>query len=121
MLAITQLTEVLSKETTEESKKRIEEKSDSSPAETSSLGTEVEGGQKKTEKRGLYGSYGDLGSSSSYGGGWESQDHDYHVKTVTIEKKVPVPYPGKFYPPNKFNIFNSLNIALLNTIILLLF
>jgi hypothetical protein len=42
------------------------------------------------EKRGLHGSFG--GSEwSSYGGGDHGHHHE-HIKTVTIEKKYPVPY-----------------------------
>jgi hypothetical protein len=52
------------------------------------------------EKRGLHGSIGDysfgghdgghdFGGSSGYGG---HHEHHEHIKTITIEKKVPVPY-----------------------------
>lgn len=56
------------------------------------------------EKRGLHGSFGGHewsgysggdGGHSSYGGGGGGGDgghHHEHVKTVTIEKKYPVPY-----------------------------
>jgi hypothetical protein len=46
--------------------------------------------EKNIEKRGLS-DFGDWGSSS-YGGHHESHGHHEHIKTVTIEKKVPVPY-----------------------------
>lgn len=69
--------------------------------------------EQKRNQRGVYGSLGDYGHSSyggghssygghgGYGGGHEdfgghdfgaSDHHHHHVKTVTIEKKVPVPY-----------------------------
>lgn len=47
------------------------------------------------EKRGLHGSFGghsDWSGSSSYGGGDDHGHHHEHIKTVTIEKKYPVPY-----------------------------
>lgn len=62
---------------------------------------------KKTEKRGLHESYGDFGGGGGYGGGggggygggFEGGDsggaedhHHEHVKTVTVVKKIPVPY-----------------------------
>lgn len=54
-------------------------------------------GQKRNQ-RGVYGSLGDYGHSSyghdDYGGhDFGASDHHHeHIKTVTIEKKVPVPY-----------------------------
>lgn len=88
LFAISQSTWVLCDKSANSNNKNIENKSD-----TVSADLEGQGSEKKTEKRGLYGSYGDFGSSGggSYGGGWESHGHDEHVKTVTIEKKVPVP------------------------------
>lgn len=62
---------------------------------------------QKTEKRGLHGSFGGGGGhewssgggggghewSSGGGGGGEDHGHHHeHIKTVTIEKKYPVPY-----------------------------
>jgi hypothetical protein len=56
------------------------------------------------EKRGLHGSFGghewSSGGSSSYddhghgggGGGGGGHGHHEHIKTITIEKKYPVPY-----------------------------
>lgn len=45
------------------------------------------------EKRGLHGSFGGHSDWSSYGGGDSGHhDHHEHIKTVTIEKKYPVPY-----------------------------
>lgn len=43
------------------------------------------------EKRGLHGSFGGHSDWSSYGGGDHGHHHE-HIKTVTIEKKYPVPY-----------------------------
>lgn len=40
--------------------------------------------EKNVEKRGLSDHYGDWGHSS--------HDHHEHIKTITIEKKYPVPY-----------------------------
>lgn len=51
------------------------------------------------EKRGLHGSFGGSewssgGGGGGYGGGHGGHDHHHHehIKTVTIEKKYPVPY-----------------------------
>lgn len=54
-------------------------------------------GEQTRNQRGLYGSLGDYGHSSSdddFGGhDFGASDHHHeHIKTVTIEKKVPVPY-----------------------------
>lgn len=55
---------------------------------------------QKTEKRGLHHSIGDFGGHDFGGhdfgghdfGGGDDHHHHEHVKTITIEKKVPVPY-----------------------------
>ena len=49
------------------------------------------------EKRGLHGSFGGHDDWSGYGGGDEGHGqggghHHEHIKTITIEKKYPVPY-----------------------------
>lgn len=47
------------------------------------------------EKRGLHGSFGGHDDWSGYGGGDEGHGHGHHhehIKTITIEKKYPVPY-----------------------------
>lgn len=63
--------------------------------------TELQQESENKEKRGLS-SFGSYGSSSDwspsfgdhYGGGHDHHHHHHHehIKTVTIEKKVPVPY-----------------------------
>jgi len=54
---------------------------------------QIQGESSNIEKRGLHGSFGghDWSGSSSYGGGSDHGHHE-HIKTITIEKKYPVPY-----------------------------
>ncbi|GLV40460.1 hypothetical protein CBL_04260 [Carabus blaptoides fortunei] len=49
---------------------------------------------KKQDKRGLFGlGHGDFGGASlDLGGGDGGHHHHEHVKTVVVEKKIPVPY-----------------------------
>lgn len=66
---------------------------------------QVQEESQKTEKRGLHGSFGGHewssgggggGGGGGYEGGHGGEDHGHHhhehIKTVTIEKKYPVPY-----------------------------
>jgi hypothetical protein len=48
---------------------------------------ETKEAEKNIEKRGLSHDFGDWGSS-----GHDHHHHHEHIKTVTIEKKYPVPY-----------------------------
>lgn len=57
--------------------------------------TNASEGDKKQEKRGVFGEgYGDFGGE--YGHGWEEDHHHvhhHHEKTIVNVKKVPAPYP----------------------------
>lgn len=59
---------------------------------------QVQEESQKTEKRGLHGSFGghEWSSGGGGGGGGGGEDHGHHhhehIKTITIEKKYPVPY-----------------------------
>lgn len=66
--------------------------------EQKSVGADANGEQVRNQ-RGVYDSLGDYGHQSQFGGGDEYDSHDWagshhheHVKTVTIEKKIPTPY-----------------------------
>ncbi|KAI4473103.1 hypothetical protein M0802_016312, partial [Mischocyttarus mexicanus] len=93
LLAIILTTLVVSAKCIEEKKVSGESKESESSEDSAATGAE-----KKTEKRGLVHSYGDFGGGGggggggSDGGGGGSYDHHEHVKTVTVVKKVPVPY-----------------------------
>uniref|UniRef100_A0A182ISA9 Uncharacterized protein n=1 Tax=Anopheles atroparvus TaxID=41427 RepID=A0A182ISA9_ANOAO len=58
--------------------------------------TQVEAKESQNvEKRGLHSSFGDFGHD--FGG--HDEHHHEHIKTVTIEKKVPVPYTVEKHVP----------------------
>nr|ADD51168.1 CG30101-PA-like protein [Apis mellifera] len=70
------------------------EKSKAAEESVSPKDSVSESTERKTEKRGLHGSFGDLGGGGGDGdlGGGGGYDHHEEVKAVTVVKKVPVPY-----------------------------
>lgn len=77
----------------EKEKSAAEEKSD------------LEGADKKQEKRGVwdegYGFGGDYGHGHGHGHGWEEDHHvhHHHEKTIIDVKKIPVHYPVEKHVP----------------------